>query len=254
MASVYRKSYTKPLPEGAELFTRRGEQFARWRVDGKLRTARVTTGKNGGPRIRIEAATYSAKYRDGAGIVQESATGCRDKTAAQAILSELVARAERVKSGLVSAADDAAMDHQHTPLTEVLATYVDHLRAKGRSATHITDCEQLAKQAFSECGSTSLRDLAGEPLQRWLASLTDGGLSPRTRNSYLQAVRGFCRWCVQSERLQADPTKRVGKAAEAADVEARPPDVRHAAHGDRTRSGKAGRQTRTDCRTGNVRA
>jgi len=218
MASVYRKSYTKPLPADAELFTRRGQEFARWRVGGKLRTARVTTGKKGELRLRIESETFTAKYRDGSGIVQESATGCRDKTAAQAVLRDLVARAERVKSGLVSADDDAAIDNQHTPLVELLAVYVENLRAKGRSAAHIADCERLAKRAFSECGFVALRDIAAEPLQRWLTSLTDGGLSPRTRNSYLQAVRGFCRWCVQSSRLPADPTKRISKAAEAVDI------------------------------------
>ncbi len=218
MASIYRKSYTKPLPDGAELFTRKEKQFARWRVGGKPRTAQTTTGRNGELRIRIEAATYTAKYRDGSGIVQETATGCRDKTAAQAVLRDLLVRAERVKSGLVSSADDAAMDHQHTPLLESLATYVEHLRAKGRSATHIADCDRLAKRAFGECGFASLRDLAGEPLERWLTGLTDGGLSPRTRNSYLQAVRGFCSWCVQSGRLQADPTKRISKIPETTDV------------------------------------
>jgi len=218
MASVYRKSYTKPLPADAELFTRRGQEFARWRVGGKLRTARVTTGKKGELRLRIEAETFTAKYRDGSGIVQESATGCRDKTAAQAVLRDLVARAERVKSGLVSADDDAAIDNQQTPLVELLAVYIEDLRAKGRSVAHIADCDRLAKRAFNESGFVTLRDIAAEPFQRWLTCLTDGGLSPRTRNSYLQAVRGFCRWCVQSSRLPADPTKRIGKAAEAVDI------------------------------------
>jgi len=218
MASVFRKSYTKPLPAAAELFTRKGQEFARWRVGGKLRTAKVTIGKKGEPRIRIAAETYTAKYRDGSGIVQESATGCRDKTAAQSVLRELVARAERVKSGLVSVDDDAAIDYQHTPLAELLVVYVENLRAKGRSAVHIADCDRLAKRAFRECGFVALRDIAAEPFQRWLTSLTDSGLSPRTRNSYLQAVRGFCRWCAQSNRLPADPTQRISKAAEAVDI------------------------------------
>ncbi len=218
MANVYRKTVTRKLPDGAELFVRKGEQFARWRVGDKVRIAPVTVGKNGEPRIRTEAATFTAKYRDGRGIVQEVATGCRDKTAAQAVLRELTARAERVKSGLVSTADDLAIDHQHTLLSDALAAYVDHLRARGRSATHVADCERLARRAFADCGFTTLRELSGEPLERWLTTLTDGGLSPRTRNSYLQAVRGFCRWCVQSGRLQADATKRIGKIAEATDV------------------------------------
>lgn len=218
MASVYRKSYTKPLPASAELFSRKGEQFARWRAKGNLRTALVTIGANDEIRVRIEAKTFTAKYRDGTGIVQEVATGCRDKTAAQAVLRELVARSERVKSGLVSADDDAAIDHQHATLTELLAVYIEHLRAKGRSASHLNDCERLAKRTFSDCGFIALRDIATESLERWLTSLTDNGLSPRTRNSYLQAVGGFCRWCVLSGRLQADPTKRIGNLTEATDI------------------------------------
>ena len=30
MANLYRKTYTKPLPDGAEVFTRRGKRMARW--------------------------------------------------------------------------------------------------------------------------------------------------------------------------------------------------------------------------------
>jgi integrase len=218
MASVFKKSVTRKLPEGAELFVRKGERFARWRVNDKPRTAPVTVGKNGELRIRTEAATYTARYRDGSNVLQEAATRCRDKNAALAVLKDLVTRAERVKSGILSQGDADAIDHQLTPLTEVLASYVGHLRGKGRSSTHVADCERLAKRAFSECGFDTLRDLSGEPLEQWLARLVDGGVSPRTRNSYLQAVRGFCRWCVQSGRLTTDPTHRIAKLAEATDV------------------------------------
>ena len=43
MGSIRRKTFTKPLPEGAELFTRKGETFAKWRTAvGKMRTALPT--------------------------------------------------------------------------------------------------------------------------------------------------------------------------------------------------------------------
>jgi hypothetical protein len=32
MGTVYRKTFTKPLPPGAELFTRKGQQLARWKI------------------------------------------------------------------------------------------------------------------------------------------------------------------------------------------------------------------------------
>ncbi|MGL4511527.1 MAG: hypothetical protein ACRCT8_00440 [Lacipirellulaceae bacterium] len=111
MATVYRKTYTRPLPEGAELLTRKGERLARWRDrTGTRQTGVVVESEGAPPRVRIEAATYVAKYRDGSGVVREVSTGCRSKDAAQAVLRELVERAERVRSGVVSATDDAVRD------------------------------------------------------------------------------------------------------------------------------------------------
>ena len=48
MGTVYHKSYTKPLPDDAEVFTRKGETLARWRdANEKTRTARVTVPAKG---------------------------------------------------------------------------------------------------------------------------------------------------------------------------------------------------------------
>ena len=68
MGTVYKETYTKPIPEDAELITRKGERFVRWTDKrGRKRTARVTTTKAGVQRLVIEASTYTARYRDGLG-------------------------------------------------------------------------------------------------------------------------------------------------------------------------------------------
>jgi hypothetical protein len=91
MGTVFKKTYTKPLPDGAEIFTRKGQRFARWRDrKGKARTVPVTTGRDGTDRLLLESPFYVAKYRDGAGLVQEVSTGCRDEQAARRVLGELV--------------------------------------------------------------------------------------------------------------------------------------------------------------------
>ena len=62
MGSVYRKSVTRPLPEGAEMFTKAGEQYARWKpAKGKTRTAPVTTGKDGSLRRPLD---FRSRLRD----------------------------------------------------------------------------------------------------------------------------------------------------------------------------------------------
>lgn len=57
MGTVFKKTVTKPLPAGAETFTRKGERFARWRdAKGRKRTARLTVGQDGPERIALETA------------------------------------------------------------------------------------------------------------------------------------------------------------------------------------------------------
>ena len=95
MGTVYKETFTKPLPAGAKIIVRKGQRLAEWKdAKGKTRTAPLTAA---GDRITVEAGTYTAKYRDGSGIVREVATGCRDESAARSVLAELERRAERVK-------------------------------------------------------------------------------------------------------------------------------------------------------------
>jgi hypothetical protein len=47
---VFKKTFTKPLPMGADIITRKGEWLARWKnAKGKARTALFTTGKRPEP-------------------------------------------------------------------------------------------------------------------------------------------------------------------------------------------------------------
>ena len=80
------------------------------------------TGKAVILRIRSEAGAYTAKYRDGEGIVRDVATGCRDTQAAQSILADLERRAERIKANVLTLADAKVSDHQNTPLPKHLDT------------------------------------------------------------------------------------------------------------------------------------
>jgi hypothetical protein len=121
MGTVFKKTFTKPLPAGAELFIREGKQFARWKdTKAKTRKALVTASKEGQARILIEAKTYTAKYRDGGRIVREVSTGCRDEQAARSVLAELERRAELVKAGVMTTSEDeiAEVDPKNWTIAE----------------------------------------------------------------------------------------------------------------------------------------
>src|ERR1044071_1277653 len=99
MGSVFRKSYTKPLPQGAEIVEKKGQRFARWKVNGKLRQHPVTKGAGGADRVLIEGRTFYAKYRDHAGTVVVRPTRCKDEQVARQILAKWEREAEQIKAG-----------------------------------------------------------------------------------------------------------------------------------------------------------
>ena len=167
MATVLKKTFTKPLPEGAQLFTRKGKRSARWQdAKGKTRTAKVTTGKDGKPRLLIEATTYTAKLRDGSGVVREVATGCRDEQAARQVLADLVRRAEKVKGGILTAGEDAMIDHQGTPLNGHFDAFIDHVAGKGTTAQHRRTTRAYLDRLAADCSFSKLADIDRAAVER----------------------------------------------------------------------------------------
>jgi len=213
MGSVFKKTVTRPLPAGAELFTKRGEQFARWKPPkGRTKTAKVTTGKDGSLRIVEESATYIAKYRDGSGLICEVSTGCRDEDAARSVLGKLERRAELVKSEVISTAEAATADHQGTLIADHFEVYHQHRTAKGLNAVRIANTKARLKRLADECRFTRLSELTADALTKWLAIQHTKKMSAGNRNEYRQELVGFGNWCVETNRLSVNPFANVPKA------------------------------------------
>ncbi len=218
MGSVFHKTATKKLPPDAEIFTRKGKRFARWtKRGGNTATAPVTVGRKGEDRIVIKARTYTAKYRDGAGVVVEARTGCRDKTAAKAVLAELERRADKVRSGIVSVREDAIADHQSVSLLDHIHAYLLHQEAEGSCEEHRANVRRDLIRVASECGFAKLGDLNRDAFEQWLAFNARAGMGARTRNRHRASLVAFCNWCVAADRLAKNPFSRVKKADEKAD-------------------------------------
>jgi integrase len=219
MGTVYRKTFTKPLPAGAEIIVRKGERLARCKdAKGKARTAPMVGTDAAEPnRIIVSAGTYTAKYRDGNGIVIECSTGCRDQDAARRVLAEMERRAELVKAGVVTAAESAVAHHQSTPLSVHLAAYLDHLHAKGASKMHRDNVRRQLERLAAECSFSKLADLGRDALEKWLAAQAKADMGARTRNTYLAAGTAFCNWCIETRRLNFNPFASVARADERAD-------------------------------------
>jgi integrase len=218
MGTVFKKTATKPLPENAKIIIRKGERFAEWvNTKGKKRTAPVTVGRDESDRIRVTARTYTAKFRDGSGIVQEVATGCRDEAAARSILTKLERRAELVKGEVLSVAENAIADHQSTPLSGHVADYISHQTVKGLNQVRIKNTQNRLQRLAEECGFRRLADLNATGLNSWLAARQAEGMGAGTRNEYRQEMVGFGNWCVRNHRLLNNPFSEVPKADAKAD-------------------------------------
>ena len=144
------------------------------------------------------------------------ATGCRDESAARSVLNELEKRADKVRSGIRSVAEDSAIDHQGTPLADHLADFIAHKRAQGLSR-RINDMESQLRRVVAECNWQRLTDLDAPTLERWLYARAAEGMSAATRNEYRSTWLGFGSWCVDNYRLTSNPLTRVPRADVRAD-------------------------------------
>jgi len=213
MATVYRKKIIRPMPDGAQIVAQRGRQFACW-YDGRgqRRMAEIAVGRDGVVRIATRTATYYARYRDGNGRRQDVPTGCRDETAARAVLADLVRRSELVKANVITPREDVIAGHQDTPLLEHMETWLAHLEAKGVTPGRVKTNRERFTQVAGDCDWARLTDLDGPDLERWMVEKAKKGTSAGSRNGYREACVAFANWAVRAKRLGETPFAHVPKA------------------------------------------
>lgn len=218
MATVFKKKYTKPIPDGAKRYTRNGEEYVRWKDrTGKKITGKMTAAQDGSARVLIESRTYTAKYRDGSGTLREVSTGCRQEDAARQILANLVRRSEHVRSGILTTAQDAAIDHQSIALKRHFDAYINYLKSKDATPEHCTTTRAYLDKVAQNCSFNKLAELNRSSVEQWLAAQAGEDMSARSRNAYRGALIAFCNWCVSTSRIVANPLAGMPKANEKAD-------------------------------------
>jgi integrase len=223
MATVFRKTYTQPLPKHAEIVERRGRRMVMW-FDrrGRRKYDDLTTGKHGQPKIIRHSPTYFARYRDADGVERIESTGCKDEQAARQVLADLVKRVEHRKAGILTPEQDRQANHADRPIARHVADYLEHLKAKtvrGRkvSAKHRKNVERHLNKVVADAGFRLLGDISRSAMEKWMNQREAAGMGARTRNMHRSAIVGFCNWCVETDRMAANPLARLCKADEHAD-------------------------------------
>ena len=175
MANLYKPRYTKRDPE---------------------------TGERVGKHVR----KWYGRYEDADGVRQQVAL-CEDKQAAQAMLTEILRQVDRTRAGII----DPLEKHLSTTVSDHIADYNSHLSTKGRSEDHKTEVNRLIKNLVRDCRLRLLSELqaADDQIEHYIAKRLDSGVSHRTVNADIAAIRAFCRWLVRRSRMLRDPTMAI---------------------------------------------
>ncbi len=180
-----------------------------WQVryeDAKGR--RVPKGTPGAKRIRQRARKWY-----GAGIPGNDADGkpygkrrvplASDKNVARQLLADRVLKAERGEAHL----EDKATEAARMPLKEHLDGFEAFLRSspKGITDKQVKQNLQRIRAVLDGCCFTHPGDIDADRVAEYLAGRRglprkEGGISTRTSNFYMKAVRQFCRWMCHPKR------------------------------------------------------
>ena len=175
-----------------------------------------------GKHIVLLSDVWYMRYRDVNGITRRETTGCRDKENAEAVLKEKTKTIEDIKKGLVPESKVAAEGHAKQPIRIHIDAYLKDLAKKckrkgGRrtSQTHLKNVECQLNRLVADCRIHYLRDISREAIEDWIEKREDeSDMAGRTINTYLSALRAFCKWALGENRLLVNPLKKLGTADE----------------------------------------
>ncbi len=150
--------------------------------------------KNGG-KVRKQSRFWYIDYKDADGV-RRRVKGFKDKAATVQWAAQLEREAEQAQVGII----DRYKEHRKKPLLAHLDDYKASLLNKGNTDKHACLVYNRARAVITACGFAFMADISASKVQGYLADRRRAGLSVRTSNFHLQAVKQFCRWLVADGR------------------------------------------------------
>lgn len=121
-------------------------------------------------------------------------------------------------SGLVDPLIEGFANHRTTAVIVHLRAYAQHLRRGSRTLKYRKLAMRRVRNVVAGANIKSLADLQADRVDRYLHSLHEQGFGARTLNHYGQAMGGWTRWLVKTNRLAANPLHSVTTYNAEADV------------------------------------
>ena len=210
MASIYRRTRSYPIPQGAEIVTNRsGQRFAKWR-DKKGRHRRKPLNEVG-EAIVVTAKTYRIAYTDENGQTRDINSKTPDRDAAQQLADHFETEAMKRRTGQSDPTAERYCRQARRPLAEHVDEYETALTARGLEARYVAEnCGRL-RRVLELCKTAGIRDLAPAVVQVALQTIRDDGAGLETLNTYLRSVKSFSRWLWLEKRTPDDALAALSK-------------------------------------------
>ena len=169
---------------------------------------RTRKGAPGARRVREKSRKWYGEYRDMHGVLQRVPLAT-DKSAAQAMLNDIVRRVEQRQAGLF----DPYEEHAKRPLSSHLDDYEQFLQAKDNSAKHVGQTIGRIRRLAKGCEFERLAQIDATKVAAWLSDQRDTAerFSAQTSNFYLDAFKYFCNWLLKHERMAKNPVASLGR-------------------------------------------
>jgi len=153
---------------------------------------------NGDGKTRKTAKWY-ASIKDPATGKRRRVPLCEDKTAAKAMLADLLRNQDRAAAGITA--------KPVWPLAASIDDWRASMQAGGAKPKHVRLASQRVTRALA--GLERVDEITGSLVERYLVGLQEKGLSVQTRNHYLANLRAFCNWLVREGRLPTNPLAKL---------------------------------------------
>ncbi len=159
-----------------------------------------------GEKIETKSRKWWGRYVDALGR-ERRVPLAGDKTAAQAMLNELVRKVELERAGRADPFDE----HLRKPIASHILAFEEYLQSKGVTPKQIYTAKSQVEKIAKKCKWKAIPDIKAGDVTSFLGDLRRDGRSAQTYNHYLKSAKQFTRWLVRDRRSPEDPLEHLSR-------------------------------------------